>query len=280
MRILRRVAIGLAGVLLLALAVLYGGSEWALARGHDVPLASVQVPHDAASIAEGGRLARITGCRGCHGADGGGDVLVDDPMLGRLVSPAFARVAATESDAELDRTIRHGVDKHGQALFVMPTRAHRYLADEDRARIIAWMRSLKARPDDVLATTSFGPVGRGLILSGMLQPSVHPEKVSTPTRPADVGRYFVNVSCAGCHDLYTPRPTDDGKQIAPPLAPMAAAYDPTAFRTLLRTGVGMSGRDLGLMKKVARDDLSALTDAEIVSLQAYLIAETAKAPPQ
>lgn len=280
MRILRRIAIGLVGVLLLALGVLYGGSEWALAHDRQVPLASLTVPHDAASIAEGGRLARITGCRGCHGSDGGGRVLVDDPMLGRLVPPALARVAATESDAELDRTIRHGIGKQGQALFVMPTRAHRYLADEDSARIIAWMRSLKPRPDDVLATTSFGPVGRGLILSGMLPASAHPETVSTPTRPTDVGRYFTNVSCTACHDLHTPRPTEDGKQVAPALAPMAAAYDPAAFRTLLRTGVGMSGRDLGLMREVARGDLSALTDAEIVSIQAYLIAEAAKAAPQ
>lgn len=280
MRILRRIAIGLAGVMALALVALYGGSEWALARGHDVPLASLGIPHDAASIAEGGRLAHITGCRGCHGADGGGHVLVDDPMLGRVVPPALARVAATESDAELDRTIHHGVDKEGHTLFVMPTRAHRYLADDDRARIIAWIRSLKPRPDDVLATTSFGPAGRALVLSGMLPPSVHIETISSATRPADVGRYFVNVSCAACHDLYTPRPTEDGKQIAPPLAPIAAAYDPASFRTLLRTGTGMSGRDLGLMKRVAQGDLSALTESEIVAIQAYLTAEAAKAPPQ
>jgi mono/diheme cytochrome c family protein len=276
MRILRRIAIGLAGVVLLAITILYGGSEWALARDHEVPLASLSVPHDATSIAEGGRLARITGCRGCHGADGGGHVLVDDPMLGRLVPPALARVAATDSDAELDRTIRHGVDKYGQALFVMPTRAHRYLADEDSARIIAWIRSLKARPDDVLATTRFGPVGRGLILANMLPPSVHPERVSPATRPADTGRYFVNVSCAACHDLHTPRPTEDGKQVAPALAPITAAYDAAAFRTLLRTGKGMSGRDLGMMKSVAKDDLYALSDEEITAIQAYLTAEAAK----
>lgn len=280
MRILRRIAIGLVGVIMLATAVLYGGSEWALARDHQVPLASLSVPHDAASIAEGGRLARITGCRGCHGVDGGGNVLVDDPMLGRLVPPALARVAATETDAELDRTIRHGVHKNGQALFVMPTRAHRYLADEDSARIIAWIRSLKARPDDVVASTSFGPVGRGLVLFGALQPSAHPERVSPATRPADIGRYFVNISCVSCHDLHTPRPTEDGKQVAPPLAPMAAAYDAAAFRTLLRTGKGMSGRDLGMMTSVARGDLSALSDTEITAVQAYLTAEAAKAPLQ
>jgi mono/diheme cytochrome c family protein len=262
------------------LVALYGGSEWALARDHGVPLAALTIPHDAASVAEGGRLARITGCRGCHGADGGGHVLVDDPMLGRVVPPALARIAANESDAELDRTIRHGVHKDGRTLFVMPTGAHRYLADEDRARIIAWIRSLKPRPDDVLATSSFGPAGRALILSGMLSPSVHPETVSPATRPADTGRYFVNVSCAACHDLYTPRPTDDGKQVAPPLAAMGAAYDPVAFRTLLRTGVGMGGNDLGLMKRVAQGDLFALSDTEITAIQAYLTAEAAKAPPQ
>jgi len=280
MRILGRIVIGLAAIMLLAVAILYGGSEWALACGHDVPLASLKVPHDAASIAEGGRLARITGCRGCHGANGGGRVLVDDPMLGRLVPPALARVAATESDAELERTIRHGVDKSGHTLFVMPTRAHRYLADEDSARIIAWIRSLKARPDDVVATTRFGPVGRGLVLFGMLPPSAHPERVSPATRPADIGRYFVNVSCVSCHDLNTPRPTEDGKQVAPPLAPMAAAYDAAAFRTLLRTGKGMSGRDLGMMTSVAKGDLFALSDTEITAIQAYLTTEAAKAPPQ
>ncbi|GAA0310758.1 hypothetical protein GCM10009087_21020 [Sphingomonas oligophenolica] len=280
MRILGRVAIGLAGIVLFVPAVLYGASEWALRQGHDVPLATIKVPHDAAAIEEGGRLARITGCRGCHGADGGGHVLVDDPMLGRLAPPALARVAARDSDAELDRTIQHGVNKAGNTLFVMPTRAHRFLADEDRARIIAWIRSLKPRQDDVVATTSYGPVGRALILAGKLPPSADPVTVSPATRPADVGRYFVNVSCAACHKLYEPQPTEDGKQVAPALAPIAAAYDPVAFRTLLRTGVGMSGRDLGLMKNVARGDLHVLTDSEIVAIQAYLTGEAARMPPE
>ncbi len=35
---------------------------------------------------------------------------------------------------------------------------------------------------------------------------------------------------------------------------------PSAFRTLLRTGVGASKRDLGLMRVVARGGLQVLTD--------------------
>ena len=40
------------------------------------PLADVAIPHDPTSLAEGARLARIAGCRDCHGPNGGGRVLV------------------------------------------------------------------------------------------------------------------------------------------------------------------------------------------------------------
>jgi hypothetical protein len=56
---------------------------------------------------------------------------------------------------------------------------------------------------------------------------------------------------------------------------MAGAYSPEAFRKLMRTGVGMSGRDLGLMKQVATENLYALTDEEIVALQTWLKSDEA-----
>ena len=49
---------------------------------------------------------------------------------------------------------------------------------------------------------------------------------------------------------------------------------------LLRTGVGTSGRDLGLMKMISVQALQALSDDEIAQIQAYLTAEAAKAPAQ
>jgi uncharacterized protein YkwD len=56
---------------------------------------------------------------------------------------------------------------------------------------------------------------------------------------------------------------------------MAGAYDPAAFRTLMRTGVGMSHRDLGLMKEVATENLYALSDPEIAAIQAWLKSDEA-----
>jgi cytochrome c553 len=279
-RIIKRIGLGLVAIVVLAVVVLYAGSEWRLRRGYDVALTPVAVPHDAASIAEGARLAKITGCRDCHGANGGGAVLLKDPMLGTIASPPFSQVAARYSDAELLRAIRHGVRRDGSALFIMPTDAHTYLADDDAARIIAWIRSLKAQPTDSRETMRLGPLGRGLVLAGQVRPSVQIPEVSAHTRPADVGKYFVDISCAACHKMHEPSPAHHGNQIVPALAPIAAAYDPAAFRTLLRTGVGASKRDLGLMRMVAVAGMHALTDEEIAAIQAYLAAEAAKVPAQ
>ena len=53
---------------------------------------------------------------------------------------------------------------------------------------------------------------------------------------------------------------------------VVAGYDAAQFRTLMKTGRPPSGKDLGLMSEVARNDFSHLTDAEIDALYAYLTA--------
>ncbi|RYE02270.1 MAG: c-type cytochrome [Sphingomonadales bacterium] len=272
--------IGVAAVVVLALVVIYAGSEWKLRQGYDVATAELVIPSDAASIAEGGRLAKIAGCRDCHGPNGQGLVLLEDPMLGRIAPPALAAAARRYTDAQLERAIRHGIRRDGSTLFVMPAGAHRHLSDDDTARIIAWIRSLRTQPNDSAATTSFGPLGRALLLAGVIPPSAHPETVSARTRPADMGRYVVDFSCSGCHALHTSRPSDDGKQTVPPLAIVAAAYDPAAFKTLMRTGLPPSGRNLGMMTEAAKGGLHVLSDAEIEQVHAYLKLEAEKTPPQ
>ena len=280
MRWIVRGLIAVAGLVVLVLAVVYGGSEWVIRKGHAVPEARVAIPTDAASIAEGGRLARVEGCRHCHGPEGQGMVMVDDPMFGRLASPAFARVAETYSDDELVRAIRYGVRKDGSSLWIMPTKAYNHLADDDLGKIIAWIRTLKPSAQDSLARTGFGPIGRFLVLTGKLPASVQTGDHSLAARPAEVGGYFVGAVCTGCHLMKGSQPSEDGKQIVPGLLDVAPAYDQAAFRTLLKTGQGMSKRDLGLMREVAQINFAHMTDAEIDAVLAFLKAEQAKAPPQ
>jgi cytochrome c553 len=269
----RRIAIGLSGFILLAVVTVYAGSQWIIRRGHAVPLAAAPHASGPAAIAEGGRIAFILGCRDCHGTNGQGGVLVQSAMIGTIAPPPLARLAADRSDAELARAIRHGMRKDGSSLFIMPANAHRGLAEDDMAMLIAWIRSLKPSAADSTATMRFGPLLRAVILAGKLPPSVQAQAAHPARRPAEPGGYLAGVACLSCHELHRETPTHDGKQIVPALAPIAASYDPDAFRTLLRTGKGMAPRDLGLMRVVAQGGLHALSDTEIGAIQGYLRGE-------
>lgn len=277
--IVRGVAV-LAGIVVLALVVVYAGSEWILRKGHAVPTVAVAVPHDAASIAEGGRIARIASCRECHGANGEGKVLFEVPLVGRVAPPPLALAAASMTNAELARAIRHGVHKDGSSLFIMPTHALAHLSDDDLGRVIAWIRSLKQGPRDSTARTAFGPMGRGLVLAGKLPAMASSTMAAEKQRPANVGRYYVDIACLACHKLHQEGVMEDGKTKVPALAPMAASYDPAKFRHLMRTGEGAGRSDLGLMSVVAKAGFAALTDQEIVAVQAYLKGQAAFAPPR
>lgn len=276
MKIVKRILIGVAGVMLVLAVVLYAGSQWVLRRGHSAPDVAITVPKDAASIAEGGRLARVMGCRDCHGANGQGSVLVEDPMLGTIAPPAFARIAPNYTDDQLARVIRYGVRHDGSTVWIMPSASYAFIADDDLGKIVGWIRTLKPGAGDSQAVMRFGPVGRGLVLTGMLPPSAHANAVAQKTRPATIGQYFTDTVCMGCHAIDHERPSDDGKQIVPPLARMAASYDLPNFRRLLRTGQGMSPRDLGMMRTAALGGFAYFTDPEIDALHAYLVAENAK----
>ncbi|MET3710978.1 cytochrome c553 [Sphingomonas trueperi] len=252
----------------LAAGGLYGASEWVIRRSHAVPLIPVAVPHDATSLAEGSRLATLTGCKSCHG-DGKGAIWTPvDWREGQVAPPPIARSAARYSDAELARLIRQGVTKERRTVFIMPAWSMTYLADDDVGRIVAWARSLKPAPDDVQATTWFGPVGRWKILTGATQPSVVADPHGVAKRPADPGRYLTQVLCSECHALTEPRAHDGN--VVPPLAPMAASYTPADFQRLLHEGLGAGGRDVGFMGTIVKENLHALRPDEVAAVQRYL----------
>lgn len=276
MKWVKRIAVAIVSVVVLALVVVYGGSQWIIRTTHDVALTPIAIPKDAASIEDGGRLAKIFGCRGCHGPNSEGLVWDSPPwFVGTIAPPGIARKIAPYTDEELLRLIRHGIRKDGTSIFVMPTVSHRFIADDDAGKLIAWLRTLKPGPKDVTRATTFGPLGRFGLLTGEFKPSFQAETVAPRTRPVEVGRYFFDSVCSECHKLGEPFKTDSG-QVAPPLATMAASYSPEAFRKLLRTGVGMKPGDLGLMTEVPKEATYAMTDAEIAATHDFLKSEAAK----
>jgi hypothetical protein len=63
---LKRIALTLVAVVVIAGAILYFASEHVLKRRYPVPLSAFTVPTDAGAIERGRHLASIHGCNNCH----------------------------------------------------------------------------------------------------------------------------------------------------------------------------------------------------------------------
>jgi mono/diheme cytochrome c family protein len=278
-RFLRRLRNGVVLFLVLVLLIyagVYALSERELQRVYDsAPIVlSVPIPTDAESIAEGKRLATIRGCaNACHGKTIEGNVMFDQPMLGKLVAPNLTRVVREYDDSQLATFIRGGLRADGRSMMVMPSMAFTHLSDEDLSRIIAWLRSVPevAGPR---ARVELGPLGRLGVVMGKFK-TMKQTMIDAPSPPpatnkdAQLGRYLAQSACAECHgtDL---RGADHGEFIATSLQ-IAKAYSAEQFTALMRTGVAIGGRDnLPMMSRYARENLSAMNDAEIAALYAYL----------
>ena len=274
-RILRVVGY-LAGFLLVVAivgtAVVYAMSERAIHRKYDVALEPpFEIPTDAASIAEGERLAKIRGCNGgCHGKVVGGRTWDEGTFAGHAMAPDLALVARTYSTAEIARVVRHGVRPNGEAVEIMPSPMFYNLSDADLGRIIAFLRSTPVTDRNVYAFNP-GPVWRWQLTSGDWAP--YPDeiaglgpRIAAPSAddPIKYGEYLAHTSCTECHGdkLEGGGPT--------PNLTVAAAYSPEDFTRLMRTGVPIGGRTLTLMGEVARSRFTHFTDAEIGALHAYL----------
>jgi mono/diheme cytochrome c family protein len=263
------VLVGIAVVLAVAVYLI---GERRIARVYEVPLEEIAVPTGEAQIAEGERLATIRGCNGCHRADLSGRVFVDIPNTARLVAANLTGVAPTYSDRELARLIRHGVKRDGTGVYGMPSEAFYDLTDEDCGAIIAYLRSAP-RAERALPSTELRILGRLGLLLGELQSGpdlIDHTRARIPAAkddPERFGRYLAATICTECHG-----PDLGGHGRDTPDLVIASAYSEAQFRHLLRTGVALGGRPLGLMAEVARERFTHLRDDEVHALHQYLTA--------
>jgi cytochrome c553 len=275
-RLLRWIGIALgslAGSGAIAYAVLYILSERVLQRTYAIPAVALSIPSDSASIIEGRRLATVRGCfSGCHGKEGEGAVMFDKPMIARIVAPNLTVAVRKYSESELAAIIRNGVRPDGRSMLVMPSEVFSGLSDEDLGGIIAFLKTLPEATGPG-PSISPGPIGRiGLVMgkfktvAQLIAESAPPPHAST--EEANYGRYLARTICAECHG--TALRGDSNPDFSSPDLRVVAAYSPDAFVQLMRTGIAVGGRSVGVMSAQARTNLSHLTDAEIAAVYSYL----------
>lgn len=275
LRVLSYVGLSLVAVVLVAYAVLYAISAVKLRRSYAVTAHPIRVPNDSASIAEGGRLAKLRGCTTCHGKMAEGQILVEHWLVGRLAAPNLTQAVRKYSDAELEGIIRQGVRPNGKSVIEMPSGMFAALSDQDLGSIISYLRSLPVREGHTEGVR-FGALGHVLFALGRVRPAAaRARRAAQLTRiypgPNDsnwTGAYLARTVCTECHGLDL-RGHPSGK---PPDLRIAASYPLDAFTHLMRTGKAAGEREVGPMSQVARRRFSSFTDAEIAMLHRYLVA--------
>jgi mono/diheme cytochrome c family protein len=234
----------------------------------------------AAQLADAPRQLHVLRCVDCHDAGLRGRLFFDEPYVARVYAPNLTAVAATASDQQLARAIRQGIGADGRALAIMPSETFSRLDDGEVAALIAAIRALP-KVGAPTPERKVGFLGRVGLLTGEFHTTPDAVIEYAAKLPLDLGaqyargRHMAASNCAECHG-----PALSGGEVEPGLnAPdltIAGAYDATAFKTLMRTGVPAGGRKLKIMGDVARDDFSYMTDAEIDDLYAYLQARAQK----
>lgn len=285
LHLVRKIALiavgGIVAIAVVAIAGIYGVSAWELSARHALTGPPLRVTPDPSMVEEGRRLAHVNACIGCHGDDLAGHVFIDRLFVGRLSGHNLTRVVPQYTDEQIANVIRSGVRSDGTGIVFMPSHTLVRLADADIAAIIAYLRTVKRRPD-AAKDTSLGLLLRTLVVTGMIP--LEPDKVernqlgplARPADPSALGRYLARTTCAMCHggDLH------GEKQVqSPNLFAIVPAYSLIEFKTLLTTGVAIGGRKLGLMTEMSQGALKYLRDDEIASLHAYLSAPEATTHP-
>jgi mono/diheme cytochrome c family protein len=274
------VLVAAAGAAFITLAEM---GERKLQRHVEVAVAPVAFRSDAASVERGAYLFRSRGCGDCHGANGGGRVVVEDgAMLVRSPDITPGGVAARYSEVDWVRTIRHGVKPDGTPVMIMPSEEYNRLVDTDLAAVVAYVRQLPPAGGAKTEVRLPMPV-KALYAAGVvLDASEKIDHTLPPAQPvaegvtAEHGAYVAN-GCIGCH----------GKQLAggkipgaPPDWPPAAKLNPgpgsaldryrtvEQFMAMFKTGVRPDGTSVS--KVMPFVSLKELSDVDVRALYIHL----------
>lgn len=285
---IRRTAIGAALLVAAAGAAFVGAAhlgERKLDRRIDVAVAPVAYQDGAAVVERGRYLFASRGCADCHGADGGGRVVVDDGKGMRIRAPNIASGAPTVASyqpVDWVRVIRHGVKPNGRPVMVMPSEDWNRLTDADVAAVVAYTRQLPPAQGGAAEISLPMPL-KAFYALGLLRDAA--EKIDhslPPARPvaegvtAEHGAYVAN-GCIGCHGAQltggkipgTPPDWPPAARLRPGEGNAMARYPtPESFAAMLKTGKRPDGSAVSPVMPFAA--LGAMSDVDVRALYLHL----------
>ncbi len=284
LRVLKWLGITLGSLVVLivvALVIVYFVAGARINKTYAIEPKVVAVPTDPVSVERGKHLVdAVVGCKGCHGENLAGQVLLDDPVFGRLVPSNLTSgkggIGGAYTDADFFRAIRDGVRSNGKPLLLMPSHLFAKVDGQDLAAVIAYVKSVPP-VDNELPKSTLGPIGRVLLVTGkakdLLPVQIIDHAAPIPTAPrtgvtVEYGKYLATI-CTACHgaNLAGGQPSDPA---SPPAPNLTQGGDPggwsgAGFINTIRTGVTPEGHKLNpdfmpweTFKNMADDELKAV----------------------
>ncbi|MBM3123784.1 MAG: cytochrome c [Chloroflexi bacterium] len=278
----------LLGIVLVAVIGLYGMGQARLNRKYAVSVKLVPIPVDAESLAEGRRIFQYRGCEACHGEDLQGLVYLDNPAIGKVITPNLTTgkggIGTSRTDEDLIRAIRHGIRPDRTPLLFMPSTEFYYLSDGDLGKVLAYIRSKppvdNEMPPSKLSATGFIVMNVARTISFLPAEYIpHDQDPPPPPEPGITDEYgaYLSISCKVCHG-----PNLSGGEIpgfpdewpaAPNLTSGAGSRLPDwgeqGFIAILRTGEN-HGRKIN-PNYMPWTSYRHMTDDELRAVYAYLM---------
>ncbi len=286
----RALKIGAVAVLLIvalaggALAFAVWLGERKLERQVFVRVVPVPFASGAPALKQGRYLFETRGCVSCHGPDGSGRVMVDEPNGMFVRTPNITRgpnsAVAEYTEADWVRAIRHGVSPRGHALFMMPSDVYNGLSDADFAALVAYVRSMPPIAGQV-PLIQLPLVVKALYGIDVIRDSsekiVHTRPPAPPVPAAastEHGGYVARI-CTGCHGASlaggrgpdTPPKDPEPANLTPGPDTVMTRYDTfDKFTSMMRSGKRPDGSDV----RMPFDSLAAFNDTDLAAIYAYL----------
>ena len=270
---------GLLGIIMITAVILSfaGGSRLQTTR--EIRGETISIPSDETSLARGAHLVNVA-CKSCHGPGLSGQPVLADPAIGTIYAANITGLAASHTDEEIVRAIRHAVDTDGRQLIIMPAESFIYFSEEDLGSVIAYLKQ-QPRVENEIPAPELAFMGRVLLGAGLFG-NVFPAEyidhgLPFPARPeigasAAYGEY-VSRFCTSCHgpDLAGAQPSDPTSPPAPNLTPGGALGEWTEadFLSFMRSGVTPSGRQLDAAF-MPWESFGKFDNAELQGLWLYL----------
>jgi hypothetical protein len=287
-RVLKLIAYALMGLIVIVLLVSWYSSAKFNKEFNNViefEPQKIEIPTDSVSI-ERGRLLSVD-CRSCHGVDLGGKVFFDDPQFGTLPSSNLTRAKGSETehytDQDFVKAVRHGLNKTGHKLMIMPCKSFSYMSDSDLGCLIAYINTLPEveRTFEKRKFTFMAQVMAGAGLFGDMYHYDLIEHQTTNNIPAvpigptvEYGSYLTHIH--GCNDCHK-KDLKGGKSLDPVSPPVpdisltgsAGRWTLEQFITVFRTGSTPEGKVLN-SEFMPFAGLGAHSDEEIEAVYHYI----------